>query len=214
MKSSRQVREEIVDVAARLFARYGFRKTSIDDVAAAARIGKGSIYLHFASKEEIFAEVVRRTSDRALHILVAAVKRARSPAGKVRAFIATKQAAVAKLAREFDVAEDTVLELLPVAREYRRAHEAREHALLGDVLREGNVSGAFAVGDPDRLATGLLACLTALETSSVVERHDPATRAGFDELLSVLLRGLGRIPPAQGSESSDLDGGGTMPSEG
>ncbi len=195
MKSSDQVKQEIIDAAARLFARYGFKKTSIDDVALAARIGKGSMYLHFASKEELFAEVVRRMSERTWDALAVAVKRARYPAGKVRAFIDAKLTTVAKLAEEHGVQEEAVLEFLPAARAYRGTHDVREHAYLADVLREGNASGAFAVEDPDRLATGIIACLTALDTSSVVERDDAAIRAGVDELVAILVRGLAPIPP-------------------
>ena len=51
------VREDIsdliLDAADRLLARYGYRKMTIDDVAKEVGIGKGTIYLHFKSKEEI-----------------------------------------------------------------------------------------------------------------------------------------------------------------
>jgi AcrR family transcriptional regulator len=195
MKSSDEVRGEIIDVAARLFARYGFKKTSIDDVTLAARIGKGSVYLHFASKEEIFAEVFRRMSDRMLDALVAAVERARSPASKVRAFVEAKLTTVAKLADAHGLREEAILELLPAASAHHRSHDAREHALLADVLREGNASGAFAIEDPERLATGIIACLTAIDTSSVVKRDDAAIRAGVDELVAVFVHGLSPVPP-------------------
>ncbi len=196
MKSSGQVREEIIAAAARLFARYGFKKPSIDDVAAATGIGKGSVYLHFASKEEMFAAVVRRISERMVGVVAAAVGRARSPAGKVRAFVETKQTTFAKLANEWELGEETVLELFPAASEYRRDHDAREHALLVDVLREGNASGAFDVEDPELLATGILAFLTALETSFAVKRDDASIRAGVQALVPVVVRGLARVPPA------------------
>lgn len=202
MKSSGHVRQEIIDVAAKLFARYGFKKTSVDDVAAAAHIGKGSVYLHFASKEEIFAEVVGRMSDRTLDALAAAVRRARSPVAKVRAFVEARLATVAKLADAHGVQKEAVRELLPAARTYRGSHDVREHALLADVLREGNGAGAFAVEDPDRLATGIIACLTALDTSPVVQRDDAAIRAGIDELMAVVVRGLSPIPPAHSNREA------------
>jgi len=47
-------RAAILDAALRLFGQYGYKRTSIDDIAAEADIAKGSIYLSFASKEEIF----------------------------------------------------------------------------------------------------------------------------------------------------------------
>ena len=48
-------REAILDATDRLLARHGYKKMTIDDLAAEVGIGKGSVYLHFASKEEIAA---------------------------------------------------------------------------------------------------------------------------------------------------------------
>ena len=46
--------EQIADAAMRLFARYGFKRTAVDDIAKEARIAKATIYLHFKGKDDIF----------------------------------------------------------------------------------------------------------------------------------------------------------------
>ncbi len=51
---------EIVEAALRLFADRGFAATKLEDVAAAAGIGKGTIYLYFPTKEDLFRAVVRQ----------------------------------------------------------------------------------------------------------------------------------------------------------
>jgi AcrR family transcriptional regulator len=51
---------EILDAALDVFARRGFAATRLDAVAAAAGVGKGTIYLYFSSKEDLFREVVRQ----------------------------------------------------------------------------------------------------------------------------------------------------------
>ncbi|HEY2473825.1 MAG TPA: TetR/AcrR family transcriptional regulator [Candidatus Cybelea sp.] len=51
---------EILDAALRIFAQSGFAGTKLDDVAAAAGIGKGTIYLYFETKEDLFRAVVRQ----------------------------------------------------------------------------------------------------------------------------------------------------------
>ena len=51
-------RDKIVIVATRLFSRFGFHKTTMDEIAKIARKAKGSLYYHFASKEDLFKEVV------------------------------------------------------------------------------------------------------------------------------------------------------------
>jgi len=52
-------RIQILNQAEQLFSRYGYRKTTVAEIAKAAGIAKGSIYLHFSSKEDILAELLR-----------------------------------------------------------------------------------------------------------------------------------------------------------
>ena len=51
-------RAAIVDAATAVFLRYGFKKTSMDDLARAAGISRQGLYLHFATKEALFKEAV------------------------------------------------------------------------------------------------------------------------------------------------------------
>jgi len=191
MQPSSDVRQEILDAAEGLFARYGFKKTSVDDVAGAARIGKGSVYLHFDSKEDLFAEVVRRASDRMLTALLGAVSRARTPVAKLRAFVQVQMTTVAEIMAQYSLAEETLLELLPLAASVRRGYLAREHDLLVEVLRDGAAAGAFVVDHPELLAAGLMAGMTAVQAHTAVDdRKDPQVIAGLDEVASVLIRAL------------------------
>jgi len=48
----------IISVANKLFSRFGFHKTSMDEIAKIARKAKGSLYYHFASKEDLYREVI------------------------------------------------------------------------------------------------------------------------------------------------------------
>lgn len=47
-------RAALLDAALKLFGQYGYRRTSIDDIAREADVAKGTVYLSFASKEELF----------------------------------------------------------------------------------------------------------------------------------------------------------------
>ena len=53
-------------MALEVFGRYGFRKTSMDEVARAADISRQGLYLYFASKEALFRAAVRQELDTAL----------------------------------------------------------------------------------------------------------------------------------------------------
>lgn len=51
-------RERIIEEATKLFSLYGFRRTSVDAIAAAAEIAKPTLYTHFRDKDDIFIHVV------------------------------------------------------------------------------------------------------------------------------------------------------------
>ncbi|HVK69579.1 MAG TPA: helix-turn-helix domain-containing protein [Polyangium sp.] len=54
--------DRILDAAAMLLLRMGYRKVTIEDIAKQADIGKGTVYLHWRSKEQLFQALLRRES--------------------------------------------------------------------------------------------------------------------------------------------------------
>ena len=58
--------EQVLSVALEVFGRFGFRKTSMDEVARSADISRQGLYLYFASKEALFRAAVRQELDTAL----------------------------------------------------------------------------------------------------------------------------------------------------
>src|SRR5690242_10087714 len=50
----------ILDAAAALVLRYGYRKTTIDDIARQAGVAKGTIYLHWKTREDLFLDLLLR----------------------------------------------------------------------------------------------------------------------------------------------------------
>lgn len=69
-------RDDILNTARTVFFGKGFRDTTIDDIARAAELSRGTIYLYFESKEEIYATVL----EEGLDILYRLIKEAYSPA--------------------------------------------------------------------------------------------------------------------------------------
>jgi AcrR family transcriptional regulator len=69
-QARRERAERILDAAADLLLRHGYRRVSIDDVAAAAGVGKGTIYLHWKTREALFWAALQRDAMRLLEDLV------------------------------------------------------------------------------------------------------------------------------------------------
>ena len=66
-------REVLLEAAVAVFARYGFRKTSMDEVARAAGMSRQGLYLHFADKEELFRKAVSYKLTRQLSAAITAL---------------------------------------------------------------------------------------------------------------------------------------------
>jgi AcrR family transcriptional regulator len=63
----------LLDAAVGVFARYGFRKTSMDEVARAAGVSRQGLYLQFANKEELFGKAVEHSLSSQLNAVKAAL---------------------------------------------------------------------------------------------------------------------------------------------
>lgn len=72
-------RDAILDAAIRVFGRFGFKKTSMQDLASAADLSKPGLYLHFSGKEEIFSAAIEKYLADALDEVRAALALGRLP---------------------------------------------------------------------------------------------------------------------------------------
>jgi AcrR family transcriptional regulator len=73
------IREALVERGRRLFAGQGLRKTSVDELAAAAGISKGAFYLFFSSKEELFFTLLEQYEARYQATLLEQIARPELP---------------------------------------------------------------------------------------------------------------------------------------
>jgi AcrR family transcriptional regulator len=81
-------RRALLDAALAVFARYGYQKTSMDEVARSAQLSRQGLYLYFATKEELFQAAVRNALENSSRAAVAALTSASLPLDQrlVRAF--------------------------------------------------------------------------------------------------------------------------------
>jgi TetR/AcrR family transcriptional regulator, regulator of autoinduction and epiphytic fitness len=81
-------RRALLDTALEVFTRYGYQKTSMDEVARSAQLSRQGLYLHFATKEELFRAAVRNALENSSGAAVAALTSTSLPLDQrlVRAF--------------------------------------------------------------------------------------------------------------------------------
>ncbi len=79
--------EQLISIAADLFARKGYEGTSLRDIAETAGITKAALYYWFPEKEALFQRVVASRMEGLVERVTLAVEQASDPVGKIRAFL-------------------------------------------------------------------------------------------------------------------------------
>jgi len=64
-----EAKNRIVSAANQVFAEKGYRQATMDDVAKKIGVSKGALYLYFASKEELFEAICRRSASARVHCI-------------------------------------------------------------------------------------------------------------------------------------------------
>jgi AcrR family transcriptional regulator len=151
-------RERIVAAAHALIARGGYRAASVAAVAARAGVATGSVYRHFPSKAELFAEVFRRASQREVEAVAAAAASAPGPA-PARVAVAVETFARRAL-RGRRLAWALIAEPVDPAVEAERLAFRRAYAeAFAGVVRAGVAAGELPAQDPALTATALVGAI-------------------------------------------------------
>src|SRR5271155_4302511 len=85
-------RAEILVAASKVFATKGFESTRMEDIAKAARLAKGTLYLYFDSKDLIYQATVQQALDKLTALTEEHVKQQPTFAAKLAAFISVRNA--------------------------------------------------------------------------------------------------------------------------
>jgi AcrR family transcriptional regulator len=206
MKRSRPPREErlagLLDAALEEFADKGFAAARMEDIAARAKVAKGTIYLYFPSKEAVFEQLVRS-------LVVPNLERA-------EAMAAAHEGPVGPLLRQLlallgSIVRDSRLVVLPrliigelhrfpaLARFYRAEVLDRGLGLIAAMHERGVEQGEFRPQDSEAVARLVVAPVLLMAIwrtvfAPVTERpFDPGTV--LEAHADVLLRGLAADPP-------------------
>jgi AcrR family transcriptional regulator len=159
---TRSIRDAILDATDELLARFGYRKMTIDDLAREVGIGKGTVYLHFPSKEEIALSHIDRIIDRLKAKLWEVADSRQDCKEKIRKML------VERVMFRFDSVQNystSLNELLAQVRprllDRRKRYFDEEAKIFAKVLDEGCTEDIFDV-DVDKTAQLLIVATNSL----------------------------------------------------
>ena len=185
-----------MDATVRLLARYGYRKMTGEDIAKEVGVGKGTIYLHFKSKEEVVLSHVDRIVERVKERLWAIANSDDSAAVRIRLMLLTRVLFRFDSIQHYTQSLNDLLAALRPSLLARRAVYFDEEAqIFADVLNQGRDSQEFQFDDALSTAYGILHATNSLlpyslSTTELGEREEVKEKATViaDLILSGLLK--------------------------
>jgi len=183
-------KEAILQAAQKLFSKFGLAKTTIEDIARGARMGKASIYYYFRNKEAIFAEVIETEGRELRSQLIAEVTRETTPQAKLKTYVITRIRLLKQLANYYKAFKDEYLKSYAFIEKAREDFNRFEKQFIASILEEGKNKGVFEVVDVDLTAEAILAAIKGLEYHWTISLPMETIQKNVDILLSILFKGI------------------------
>ncbi len=183
-------KELIIKTAQQLFSRFGFLKTTGDEIAKAARMGKASLYHYFKSKEDIFRDVIEKESQVLSGKTREAIEREKTPQGKMKAFIVTRMECLSELANIYDALKNEYLEHYAFIEKTREANFREEIETVKAILEGGVKDGGFEIDDVELTAFAIISALKGLEYPWTIKTPVSEVEKNIDKLLEILFNGI------------------------
>ena len=184
-------RAVILDAALLVFGQYGYRRTSMDDIAREAGIAKGTIYLSFASKEEVFQALSQRLAQRMLAGAEAASRQPGTTADRLAAMHAAWFGTYVETIHRSPHAAELLDAKHRLSADLVANTTSRYKQLVRDVLAEAAAAGELDLKPAgltaDTAAELLIASARGLESSAA---SPAAYRRYLDALVRVMVAGL------------------------
>ena len=187
-------KDKILEVAEKLFSRFGFHKTSMDEIAKIARKAKGSLYYHFASKEDLFTEVVAKEIYNLQNNLSLIVNNQNLKAAeKIKLYLIKRMEILNNAATYHETIKADFFEHFDFIDDLRVGLDMWEKRNIKEIIIQGIDKEEFGIiEDVDVLIEVFLMVLKGLEIPFFLQGKYDKFSPHFDNLSGILIKGLSK----------------------
>jgi len=197
-----EIRIRIVSDAAKIFTRYGFKKTTMEEIAMATRKGKSSIYYYFSSKEDIFKAVVEQEAEELKSDLQKEISKIDDPIEQLRSYILFRMHKLKTLSNFYAALKSDYLSHLQFIEKIRKKYDQNEVKIVTEILRRGIKRNKFVIEDPELSAVAIVTAMKGLEIPLFLNKDHGNIEDRLDNLIKFLFYGL--VRPVNDSQNPPL----------
>lgn len=166
---SNDVAEQIIDAADNLFAKYGFRKTTLEDIASSLGKRKTAVYHYFKSKDEIFTKVVEKKVSVLEQALSSAISDDADPRDNIKNYVKMRMKILTEVADVYSSFREEYIEKFSEIEILRAQLDEREARLIESMLSSGVEKGIFSIDNIELTAQAFVMAMKGFEYKWALE---------------------------------------------
>lgn len=130
-------KKQILEAAKQVFGKYGFTKTTLDDVANVVGMKKASLYYYYSSKEDLFRDVVKSETDELIKQLEEQIFKLNSVSEQLTSFVKIRIDYLHKLINLHNLAASIIIEVRPICENLYREFSDKQTEIVVRILSDG-----------------------------------------------------------------------------
>jgi AcrR family transcriptional regulator len=185
-----EVRLKIIEIARNIFTHFGFKKTTMEEIALATRKGKSSIYYYFNSKEDIFKAVVEKEAEELKAELYKKIEGVDDPIERLKIYITVRMRKLNKLTNFYTAIKSDYLSHFEFIEQIRKSYDLDEVRVVAGIIQEGIEKGKFSVDDPHLSAVAIVTAMKGLEVPLFISKEHGNFEIRLSNLINFLFYGI------------------------
>jgi len=182
---------QIIEAASTTFSRFGFKKTTMDDIAFAAGKGKSSLYYYFKNKEEVFEAVAEQEAEILKTEIDVALINTEKATDKLRTYIYLRMNRFAARGNLNAALNDNFLATFAFIEKIRNSYREYELEVIASILREGIEKKEFKSMNVEFIGNTLLTAMIGFELP-ILQNPDSGVefKRKINDVLDMFLFGI------------------------
>jgi AcrR family transcriptional regulator len=180
-------RERIMDAARELILHYGYKKTTMQDIAEKAGISVGAIYNFFENKDAITVACGKKIKEHLLESLREIKESELAPEAKLREMMFRSGLGCHDHFKDTPHGLEIVTALEHMREELNEEFDAKELALVAEVLEEGVAKGDFSVEEPIETARTFISAFASFRPPTCLRFTEEETKREIIKMVEMLL---------------------------
>ncbi len=165
-------KQQIIEAAGVIFERYGFKKTTMDDIAYAAGKGKSSLYYYFKNKEQVFEAVVAHEAEHLVNEINTSISSSKTAIEKLRSYVTIRMKRFVQRGNLATALNDNFLATFSFIEKIRNNYRDFEIDMISEIIKEGIDNKEFKPVDSNFVAEAILTCMIGFEVPLLTQSNE------------------------------------------